>query len=46
MTPMSIHPWSSAPLSNSELFEFESGIWTGKKPPVRDLLRASEYELC
>ncbi len=33
MTPMSIHPWSSAPLSNSELFEFESGIWTGKKPP-------------
>jgi type I restriction enzyme S subunit len=26
--------WGTVQLSNEELFEFENGVWTGKKPPL------------
>jgi type I restriction enzyme S subunit len=26
-------PWNTVQLSNEDVFEFESGVWTGKKPP-------------
>lgn len=33
MTLENDHSWGNTSLSNSELFDFESGVWTGKKPP-------------
>jgi type I restriction enzyme S subunit len=33
MAPDNSLRWDGIPLSDAALFEFESGIWTGKKPP-------------